>query len=82
MITISVDYAALGRRYDFNADENAPIRQLTEDMVSSIAQLEHLEQAEAGGLFLLCNPETRQIYAPATTLLENGIQSGAELLLV
>lgn len=82
MILISVTFAETGHEYDFKADENAPVGQVTEEMVVMIAEEEQYVLGENRKSFFLCNPETAQIFSPESTLSINGVTSGTSLLLV
>lgn len=82
MILISVTFAETEHEYDFKADENAFIGQVIEEMVTMIAEEEYYVLNRNPELFLLCNPETAQIFSPTATLSMNGVTSGTSLLLV
>lgn len=82
MILINVIFAETDQEYDFKVDEQASVEQVTEEMVAVIAEQEHDTVGKDPGLFLLCDPETSQIFSPMTTLAMNGVMSGMTLLLV
>lgn len=82
MVLINVIFAETNKEYDFKADEQSSVEQVVEEMVAMIAEQEHSKVAKNSGLFLLCNPDTAQIFTPMTTLTMNGVKSGMTLLLV
>ncbi len=79
---LAVYFADTNRSYDFKLDANTPVGQLVEDMVGQIAQRDHLTLKRNPGLFLLCSKNNGMIFAEASTLSQNGVHSGDELLLV
>lgn len=82
MILINVAFAETDQEYDFKVDEQAPIEQVVEEMVTMIAEKEHYKVSKEQGLFLLCNPKTASIFSPMTTLTMNGVTSGMTLMLL
>ena len=82
MILSAVRFANTNQSYDFKLDETVEIRQLVEDMLGMIAQWEHIQIQKDPGLFLLCLPEKNRILDPSTSLAQNGIMSGTDLLLI
>lgn len=82
MILINVAFAETDQEYDFKVDEQIPIEQVVEEMVTMIAEKEHYKVSKEPGLFLLCNPKTANIFSPMTTLSMNGVTSGMTLMLV
>lgn len=82
MILINVNFAEMDQMYDFKVDEQVSVAQVVEEMVTMIAEKEHYELSKNPGLFLLCNPETEQIFLPMTNLMMNGVTSGITLMLV
>ena len=82
MILITVHFSETNRAYDFRADSSVPVGQLVEDMVGMIAQRDHLNLSRDPGLFLLCRRSTGEIFGRETTLRQNGVRSGDEVMLV
>jgi len=81
MITVEISAAASDRIYEFHLDENMPLRTLTEEIGSMVCQK---EQATPEGCdeLLLCDVRKGCILSPATSLSDNGVQTGYRLLLV
>ena len=82
MIQITVHFSETNRSYDFRADSSAPVGQLVEDMVSTIAQADHLTLSREPGLFMLCRRKTGEIFGRETTLRQNNVHSGDEIMLI
>jgi hypothetical protein len=82
MILVNIRCIETNCCYDFKLAENLRINQVTDEIVSMIAQKEHLTFNENNGFFLLCKEDKRQILSPLTTLSENVVCSGDTLLLV
>lgn len=82
MILINVLFLELNQSYDFKTEENAQIGRVIEEMVEMIAQKEQLSVEKDRGFFLLCRPETQEVFNPSQSLAELGVCSGDTLLLV
>lgn len=82
MILVEVYFQELNQEYDVHVDETLVIGSVIDNMVELIAQKEHLTLSKQLGIFILCEPETKRILHPETTLSENGIHAGQRLLLL
>ena len=82
MILLELYFQELNREYDVQLDESLPVGGLIDDLVELIAQKEHLTLDKNPGLFLMYDKANRRILHPHTTLSENGIQSGQQLVLL
>ena len=82
MILTAVYFAEMNQSYDFRLEESAPVGQLVEDMVSMIAQKERIPLSRRPGMFLLCSRKDARIFDPATSLAQNGVRSGDEIMLI
>lgn len=82
MILVNVFCVETSQAYDFKVDETVPIEKVTEDMISMIAEKEHLSNSKNMEEFLLYQMEEQVIFSPMTTLAENGVTSGSKLVLV
>lgn len=79
---LAVYFAETNQSYDFKLDGNTPVGQLIEEMLGMISQRDHLVLKQEPGLFLLCEKTQNRILGKNSTLLDNGIMSGGELMLV
>ena len=79
---LAVFFAETNQSYDFKLDGNVPVSQLLEEMVGMIAQRDHLALKREPGPFLLCSKKQGRILDKSCTLIENGVASGDELMLV
>ena len=79
---LEVFFAETNQSYDFKLDGGVPIEQLVEEMVGMIAQRDHLALKRDPGLFLLCSKKQGRIFEKSSTLLDNGVVSGDELMLI
>lgn len=82
MILVNIYCVETGEAYDFKVDEMVPIVKVTEDVVSMIAEKEHLYNSKNMEEFLLYQTDEHVIFSPVTTLAENGVTSGSKLVLV
>lgn len=82
MIMVEIYFAELNRSYDFRVDENVAVAQLVEDVVSKIAQLERIPVGKDPGVFILCSKRDRRIFNRDTTLAQNRIHSGDQIILI
>lgn len=82
MILVELYFQELNQQYDVNLDEMLPVGSIIDSLVELIAQKEHMVLAKDPGLFLLCDPATKRIFHPQTTLAENGIRAGKRLYLL
>ena len=82
MILINISCVETGRAYDFRADENIHVRQITEDIVTMISLKEHVSLDQEPGLFMLCSPAGNRVLDPNLTFAENKVSSGDDLILV
>ena len=79
---LAVFFAETNQAYDFKLDGNLPVGQLVEEMVGMISQRDHIALKREPGLFLLCSKKQGRILNKSCTLLENGVVSGDELMLI
>ena len=82
MILMELYFQELNQQYDVQLDETLPVSGLIEVLLELIAQKEHLVLSKNPGLFLICDPETKRILHPQTTLAENRIRAGQRLILL
>ena len=80
MIMVDVTVPSVGRRYDFNLEEQAQISVLIAEISEIICQKENcVLEGENEGL-VLCSEG--QILSPEATLSQYGIANGSRLILV
>lgn len=82
MILINIFCVETGRAYDFRAEENVPVRQIIEDIVTMIALKEHVALDQTPGLYMLCTAVGGKVLEPSMTFAESQISSGTDLILV
>ena len=82
MILTEVYFAEMNKSYDFRLEEEVPVGQLIEDMVSRIAQVERIPLSKSPGFFILCRKRDRRIFNHAASLAGQGVCSGDELMLI
>lgn len=82
MIMVEIYFAELNRTYDFRVEENVAVAQLVEDVVGKIAQLERIPVEKDPGVFILCSKRDRRIFDRDTTLAQNRICSGDQIMLI
>ena len=79
---LSVFFAETNQAYDFKLDGNVPVAQLLDEVVGMISQRDHVPLKREPGPFLRCSKKQGRILSKSATLLENGVVSGDELMLV
>lgn len=82
MILTEVYFAEMNKSYDFRLEEDAPVGQLIEDMVSKIAQIERIPLSKHPGFFILCRKRDRRIFDHMISLAGHGVCSGDRLMLI
>lgn len=82
MILTEVYFAEMNKSYDFRLEEEAPVGQLVEDIVSKIAQIERIPLSKHPGFFILCRKRDSRIFDNTASLAVQGICSGDKLMLI
>lgn len=82
MILVEISVPALGSRYDFELEENAPLDLLTREVVEVICQKEHLQPFEKAQPFALYSQDTACRLNSAGNLQQNGVKNGQKLILL
>ena len=81
MILIEVKVPVISQRYDFSVDENKTVGEVIREMQQIISR-KLREEAPADAVFELHSPMQRRVLPPEASLVDCGIQDGAELILV
>ena len=81
MILIDVLVPVTGRTYDFTVEENAPVRDVTEEIVGLIVRREGYGEQTDSGMHLFSHEKRMQLNQ-GKTLFENGVRNGDKLILV
>ena len=81
MINILVRVPAMGRSYQFNAEENSTIDTVIEEMAGMICRKEQCEMEKEGHLYL-CSVEKGDVLPGDSTFFSCGIQSADTLILI
>ena len=82
MILVEISVPALGRRYDFELEETAPLDLLAREVVEVICQKEHLQSFEQPQPFALYNQDTACLLNNMGSLQQNGVKNGQKLILL
>ena len=80
MIIVDVQIPAVPARFDFNVDENRPIRNIIGEMRQVVARKLHEEEKEIP--LELCSCSQERFLPGDKTLAECGIRDGERLILV
>ena len=82
MIMVDVLIPSVGRKYNFNLEEEAKIAELIAEITEVICQRENCTlEGKADGLHL-CSIEQAKILSAEASLRQYGITYGSQLLLV
>lgn len=82
MILVEVYLPVLDKEYDFQLDETAPIRVVTEEIAEVVCYQERCALKGDAADLILCQYEHHRILSRNSTLSENGIGSGDRLVLL
>lgn len=82
MIMVDVTVPSIGRRYDFNLEEQAQISVLIAEISEIICQKENCVLGGENEELVLCSAEQSMILSPEATLSQYGIANGSHLILV
>lgn len=82
MIMVDVYVPSVGREYDFEIDENAPISLVIEEISAMVCQKEQCVLSGDVKELMLCDSKTRKILSSGDSLRECCIGVGAKLILV
>lgn len=82
MILVEVSVPALGRHYDFELEETAPLDLVTREMVEVIGQKEHLQPFEQAQPFALYSQDAACLLNSTGSLQQNGVKNGQKLILL
>ena len=81
MVTVDIFIPAINATYDFQLDENTRIQVLIDEIVEIlIKKTGDIMQKKEG--FLLCNPESKEIFSRNKTLTDYRIHNGKRLMIV
>lgn len=82
MITVDVSVPSIGRRYNFELEEEAKISELIVEIAEVICQKESCTLEGRADKFSLCSVEQAKILSPDASLSRYGIVHGSQLMLV
>lgn len=82
MILVDVFVPMLDQYYDFKLDETASIGVLADEMLAILCQWEGYDQENLTETAMICDLKSNRILNPMTSLRDNGVESGDQLLLV
>lgn len=81
MILINIYFAETDHYYDFKVDEDSTVAKVIDEAVILISQSERIPLGKKS-TFLLCDKKSHSILSAFTTMAQNGVVSGSELLLI
>ena len=82
MIMVDVLVPSVGRKYNFNLEEEAKISELIAELTEVICQKENCILGGKADDFSLCSIGQEKILSPEASLRQYGISYGSELMLV
>ena len=82
MVIIDVVVPSIGRKYNFSLDEEISVALLTEEIAEAIGQKENCILDGEKEKLNLCSLELEKVLPPDSTLEQNGITNGSQLMLV
>ena len=82
MILVDIYVPSLDATYDFQLDENTPVKDLTAEIGEMLGKKCKAAPDQEGQRFVLCSYAQKAILPAEKTLFMCGIRSGSRLLLV
>lgn len=82
MIIVDVDVPMLGKRYDFQIDENLPLGEVKGEITEMICRKEQCMLKGDAGRLLMWNAQIGKRLMEDKTAWEMGLVTGSRLLLV
>ena len=82
MIIVDVIVPSIGRKYNFRLDEETSVALLTEEIAEAICQKENCILDGEKEKLNLCSMELEKVLSPDSTLEQNRITNGSQLMLV
>ena len=82
MVIVDVVVPSIGRKYNFSLDEEISVALLTEEIAEAICQKENCILDGEKEKLNLCSLELDNVLPPDSTLEQNGITNGSQLMLV
>ena len=82
MILVDVYVPSLDETFDFQLDENTPIRQITDEIGEMLGKKVRVPVQPDRQRFMLCSYDSGSILSGEHTLRKCGIRNGSRLLLV
>ena len=82
MIIVDVVVPSIGRKYNFSLDEETSVALLTEEIAEAICQKENCILDGEKEKLNLCSMELEKVLSPDSTLEQNGITNGSQLMRV
>lgn len=82
MVIVDVVVPSIGRKYNFSLDEAISVTLLTEEIAEAICQKENCILDGEKEKLNLCSLELEKVLPPDSTLEQNGITNGSQLMLV
>lgn len=82
MIIVEVEVPIMGKRYDFQIDENVPLSEVKEEIAEMICHKEQCLRVGDEKRLLMWNMQTGKQLMQDRTALEAGLITGSKILLV
>ena len=81
MIIINVEIPIMGKDYDFQIDENAPLYEAQEEIAEMICRRQQCRMNGQEHRLILWDKKRNLMLRREGTALENGLETGSELLM-
>lgn len=82
MIIVDVEVPMMGKRYDFQIDENVPLCEVKEEITDMICRKEQSVLAGDKNRLLIWDAQSGKRLEEARTAWEEGLVTGSRILLV
>lgn len=82
MIIVDIDVPAIGKKYDFQIDENVALCEVKEEIVEMICRKEQCMLIGDENQLVLWNAQNGQMLRENRTAWEIGLVTGSKILLV
>lgn len=82
MIIVEIEIPMIGKKYDFQIQEDIPLYDVKEEITEMICRKEQYPLAGKTEQLLMYVPETGQRLNLAETALHNGLRTGSRVLLI
>lgn len=82
MIIVEIEMPMMGKKYDFQIDENVPLCDVKEEIIEMICQKEQCPLEGDIERFMMWDTQSKKRLVEEQTASENRLQTGSRILLV